>query len=211
MDAIIMAGGFGSRLGMGEKPCVELLGKPLISYVIDTLLNTESISGIYVAVSPATPKTASYVEEEYEGRVHVIPTGGGNYVGDMVYAVKAACISDPLMVLMSDLPLLTPNLLEKVISEYKNCGKPAMSIFSPISVCKSLGIRPDTVFNWEGGGKLIVPSGVNIMDGKNVDHEQEYVSLVMDDIEFALNINTVDDLNKCKEMILERKAKSIKN
>ena len=32
-----MAGGFGQRLGMGEKPCVELLGKPLISYVIDTL------------------------------------------------------------------------------------------------------------------------------------------------------------------------------
>nr|WP_321498159.1 NTP transferase domain-containing protein [uncultured Methanolobus sp.] len=211
MDAIIMAGGFGSRLGMGEKPCVELLGKPLISYVIDALQKTESIGDIYVAVSPATPRTASYVEEEYEGKVQVIPTGGGNYVGDMVYAVKAACISDPLMILMSDLPLLTPDLLEKVIDEYKVCGKPAMSIFSPISVCKNLGIRPDTVFNWGGEGKLIVPSGVNIMDGKDVEHEQEYVSLVMDDIEFALNINTVDDLKRCKEMILERDAGSIRN
>ncbi|WMW25243.1 NTP transferase domain-containing protein [Methanolobus sediminis] len=211
MDAIIMAGGFGSRLGMGEKPCVELLGKPLISYVIDTLQKTESIGDIYVAVSPATPKTASYVEEKYEGKVQVIPTGGGNYVGDMVYAVKAACISDPLLILMSDLPLLTPDLLEKVIAEYKVCGKPAMSIFSPISVCKSLGIRPDTVFNWGGEGKLIVPSGVNIMDGKDVDHEQDYVSLVMDDVEFALNINTVDDLKRCKEMISERDAKSIRN
>ncbi|MDK2826973.1 MAG: adenosylcobinamide-phosphate guanylyltransferase [Methanolobus sp.] len=211
MDAIIMAGGFGSRLGMGEKPCVDLLGKPLISYVIDALQKTESIGDIYVAVSPATPKTASFVEEEYEGNVQVIPTGGGNYVGDMVYAVKVACISDPLMILMSDLPLLTPALLEKVIAEYKTCGKPAMSIFSPISVCKSLGIRPDTVFNWGGEGKLIVPSGVNIMDGKDVEHEQEYVSLVMEDVEFALNINTVDDLKKCKEMILERDARSIKN
>jgi adenosylcobinamide-phosphate guanylyltransferase len=206
-----MAGGFGSRLGMGEKPCVELLGKPLISYVIDALQKTENIGDIYVAVSPATPKTASYVEEEYDGKVQVIPTGGGNYVGDMVYAVKAACISDPLMVLMSDLPLLTPELLEKVIAEYKVCGKPAMSIFSPISVCKSLGIRPDTVFNWGGEGKLIVPSGVNILDGKDVDHEQDYVSLVMDDVEFALNINTADDLKRCKEMILERDANSIKN
>jgi adenosylcobinamide-phosphate guanylyltransferase len=206
-----MAGGFGSRLGMGEKPCVELLGKPLISYVIDALQKTENIGDIYVAVSPATPKTASYVEEEYDGKVQVIPTGGGNYVGDMVYAVKAACISDPLMVLMSDLPLLTPELLEKVIAEYKICGKPAMSIFSPIYVCKSLGIRPDTVFNWGGEGKLIVPSGVNILDGKDVDHEQDYVSLVMDDVEFALNINTADDLKRCKEMILERDANSIKN
>ena len=204
-----MAGGFGSRLGMGEKPNVELLGKPLISYVIETLQKTESIGDIYVAVSPATPKTAAYVEEEYEGKVHVIPTGGGNYVGDMVYAVKAACISNPLMILMSDLPLLTPDILEKVIDEYKVCGKPAMSIFSPIYVCKSLGVRPDTVFNWDGD--LIVPAGVNILDGKDVDHEQDYVSLVLDDIELALNINTVDDLKRCKEMLLERNAGSVKN
>ncbi|MEZ5336114.1 MAG: NTP transferase domain-containing protein [Methanolobus sp.] len=209
MDAIIMAGGFGSRLGMGEKPYVELLGKPLISYVIETLQKTPGIGEIYVAVSPATPKTASFVEEEYEGKVQVIPTGGGNYVGDMVYAVKVAGITKPLMVLMSDLPLLTPELLEKVIEEYSRCGKPAMSIFSPINVCKNMGIRPDTVFNWDG--ELIVPSGINILDGGDVDSEQDYVSLVMEDREIALNINTPDDLKRCKELLLERDAKSIKN
>ena len=209
MNAIIMAGGFGSRLGMGEKPCVELLGKPLISYVIEILQRTESIGDIYVAVSPATPKTASFVQEQYDDKVMVIPTAGGNYVGDMVYAVKAACITDPLMILMADLPLLTPELLEKVIKEYKTCGKPAMSIFSPIHVCKSLGIRPDTVFNW--GGKLIVPSGINILDGNDVDHEQDYVSLVLDDIELALNVNTSEDLERCKNMLLKRNSGSLKN
>ncbi len=211
MDAIIMAGGFGSRLDMGEKPCVDLLGKPLITYVIDTLLRTESIGDIYVAVSPATPRTASFIQEKYDDKVMVIPTGGGNYVGDMVYAVKVACITEPLLILMADLPLLTPELLEKVIEEYKVCGKPAMSIFSPICVCKSLGIRPDTVFNWEGKGELIVPSGINIMDGNDVDHEQDYVSLVLDDIELALNINTVEDLQRCKDILLERKAESLSN
>ncbi|WP_094229177.1 NTP transferase domain-containing protein [Methanolobus psychrotolerans] len=209
MNAIIMAGGFGSRLGMGEKPCVELLGKPLISYVIDTLQRTESIGDIYVAVSPATSKTASFVQKEYDGNIKVIPTGGGNYVGDMVYAVKAAGIKDPLLILMADLPLLTHELLEKVISEYKICGKPAMSIFTPISLCKSLGIRPDTVFNWDG--KLIVPSGINILDGNDVDNEQDYISLVLDDIELALNVNTADDLQRCKDMLLERKSGSLRN
>jgi adenosylcobinamide-phosphate guanylyltransferase len=204
-----MAGGFGSRLGMGEKPCVELLGKPLISYVIDVLVRTESIEDIYVAVSPATPNTASFVENEYDGTVQVIPTGGGNYVGDMVYAVKVAGITEPLLILMADLPLLTPELLEKVIDEYNVCGKPAMSIFSPIYVCKSLGIRPDTVFNWDG--KLIVPSGINILDGSNVDHEQDYVSFVLENIEIALNINTPEDLKKCKDMLLERGMDPIKN
>ncbi len=203
MNAIIMAGGFGSRLGMGEKPFVKLLGKPLISYVIDTLQATESIDDIYVAVSPATPKTESFIQKEYGGKVKTIPTGGGNYVADMVYAVKYAEIKEPLMILMADIPLLTTRLFENVIEEYKRCKKPAMSIFSPISVCKELGVRPDTVFNWEG--KLIVPSGINILDGADVDNEQEYVSLVLDDIEVALNINTAKDLERCKELLLEKR------
>ena len=46
MDAIVMAGGFGQRLGMGEKPCVELLGKPLIAYVIDTLRAAKGIDRV---------------------------------------------------------------------------------------------------------------------------------------------------------------------
>ncbi|WP_340818072.1 NTP transferase domain-containing protein [Methanolobus sp. WCC4] len=209
MKAIVMAGGLGSRLGMGEKPCVEVLGKPLISYVLETLQETESIDEIFVAVSPATPDTASYVEKEYAGEIPVIHTGGGNYVGDMVYAVKVAGITEPLMVLMADLPLLNPDLLEKVIGEYKECGKPAMSIFSPIHVCKGLGIRPDTVFNWDG--KLIVPSGINILDGNDVENEQEYISLVLDDMEFALNINTPEDLKRCKDMLLEKGQPSVTN
>ncbi|TGC09133.1 NTP transferase domain-containing protein [Methanolobus halotolerans] len=207
MDAIIMAGGFGSRLGMGEKPVVELLGKPLISYVIDALGSTENIGKIYVAVSPATPITASIVQNRYKDRVKIIDTMGGNYVADMVYAVKSAKISEPVMVLMSDIPLLSVKLIEHIIKEYQNCETPAMSVFSPIYVCKGLGIRPDTVFNWNG--KLIVPAGINILDGKDVEQEQAYVSLVMEDIELALNINTVDDLQKCKEILSEKKEQML--
>jgi adenosylcobinamide-phosphate guanylyltransferase len=202
-----MAGGFGSRLGMGEKPKVELLGKPLISYVIDALENTGRIGNVYVAVSSATPSTGDLVESLYEGRVKVIETGGGNYVGDMIFAVKSAGIEDPVLILMADIPLLNPELIEYIISEYEKCGKPAMSVFSPISVCKNLGIRPDTVFHW--GGKLIVPSGINILDAKDVDNEQDYVSLVLDCEELALNINTVSDLQKCKEILSGKSNKTV--
>jgi adenosylcobinamide-phosphate guanylyltransferase len=83
MDAIVMAGGFGQRLGMGEKPCVELLGKPLIAYVIDTLRASKGIDRVFVAVSPVTPKTEIMIHERYKGEVRVIRTFGGNYVGDM--------------------------------------------------------------------------------------------------------------------------------
>ncbi|MDP2215693.1 MAG: NTP transferase domain-containing protein [Methanolobus sp.] len=204
MDAIIMAGGFGSRLGMGEKPTVELLGRPLISYVIDALERTPEVGKIHVAVSPATPNTGSVILNRYNGRVGVINTGGGNYVADMVYAVQDAGITEPVLIMMSDIPLLDPEIIGHIIRKYETCGTPAMSVFSPIWVCKGLGIRPDTVFNWEG--KLIVPAGVNILDGKDVEREQAYVSLVLENVELALNVNTVADLEKCKEVLLEKIA-----
>lgn len=199
MDAIVMAGGLGKRLGMGEKPCIEVLGKPLISYVVDALEGSEKIDRIFVAVSPATPNTEYVILNYYGGRVKVIRTTGRNYVGDMVYAVESAGIVDPVLIIMSDLPLIRPDLVDSIIGEYKKCGKPAMSVHVPISVCKNLGVRPDTVFNRDGN--LIVPTGVNILDGKDIHQEQEDFNLVLEDPELALNINTVDDLKRCKDML----------
>ena len=199
MDAIVMAGGLGKRLGMGEKPCIELLGKPLISYVVDALDGAKKIDRIFVAVSPATPNTESVILHYYNGRVKVIRTTGENYVGDMVYAVESAGIVDPVLVIMSDLPLIRPDLIDSVISEYEKCGMPAMSVHVPISVCKNLGVRPDTVFN--RNGNLIVPTGVNILDGKDIHQEQEDFNLILEDTELALNINTVEDLKQCKKLL----------
>lgn len=199
MDAIVMAGGLGKRLGMGEKPCIEILDRPLISYVVDALDGAKKIDRIFVAVSPATPNTELIILNYYNGRVKVIRTTGGNYVGDMVYAVESAGIVDPVLIIMSDLPLIRPDLIDSVISEYEKCGKPAMSVHVPISVCKNLGVRPDTVFN--RNGNLIVPTGVNILDGKDIHQEQEDFNLILEDTEFALNVNTVEDLKQCKKLL----------
>lgn len=202
MDAVVMAGGLGTRLGMGEKPCIDLLGKSLISYVIDALEGAEHIGRIFVAVSPATPNTEKTVLERYDGKVQVIRTPGGNYVGDMVYAVETAGIREPVLIIMSDLPVITPEILDFIVQEYEKCGKPAMSVYVPISVCKELGTRPDTVFNKEG--KLIVPTGVNVLDGRYIHEEQEDFNLILEDPELALNVNTVEDLKRCKDILLKK-------
>jgi len=199
MDAVVMAGGLGKRLGMGEKPCIELLGKPLITYVINALDKADRIGRIFTAVSPATPNTGSIVLNHYRGRIKVIRTPGGNYVGDMVYAVRTAGIVEPVLIIMSDLPLITPELIDLIIDEYERCGKPALSVHVPISVCRSLGIRPDTVFNRDG--KLIVPIGVNILDGQNIHKEQDDFNLILENPELALNINTVNELSRCKQLL----------
>ncbi|MGP8320999.1 MAG: NTP transferase domain-containing protein [Methanosarcinaceae archaeon] len=199
MDAIVMAGGLGKRLGMGEKPCIKVMGKPLISYVLDTLEESRKIKRIFVAVSPATPNTATVVLNYYEGRIKIIRTSGGNYVGDMVYAVESAGIIEPVLVIMSDLPLINPDLIDSIINEYEKCGKPAMSVHVPISICRNLGIRPDTVFN--RNGNLIVPTGINILNGKNIHQEQEDFNLILEISELAMNINTVDELKQFKDLL----------
>ncbi|MFP4655607.1 MAG: NTP transferase domain-containing protein [Methanohalobium sp.] len=202
MDVVIMAGGRGTRLGMGEKPCVQILRHPLISYVIDALDKAKNIGQIYVAVSHATPNTEKYVSNKYQGQVKVIKTVGGDYVGDMICAVENAGIKEPVMIIMSDLALITPELIDEIIDEYYKCGKPALSVHVPISVCKKLGLRPDTVFNREGN--LIVPTGVNVLDGKYIRQEQDDYNLIMENPQLALNINTPDDLERCENKLLER-------
>jgi adenosylcobinamide-phosphate guanylyltransferase len=196
-----MAGGQGLRLGMGEKPCVELLGKPLISYVIDSLERSSYIERIFVAVSPSTPATEELVNEKYGDHIQAINTNGDNYVGDMVYAVESSNIREPVMIIMSDLPMVTPKLIDSIIEAYQDCDSSSMSVFVPISLCKEVGIRPDTVFNWEGN--LIVPAGINILDGKFINEEQEYHNYMLDDPEIALNINTVDDMKRCEDLLMK--------
>lgn len=199
MDAIVMAGGFGQRLGMGEKPCVELHGKPLIAYVIDTLRAAKNIDRVFVAVSPVTPRTEIMIQERYKGEVRVIRTFGGNYVGDMIHAVETAETAGPIMIIMSDLPLVNPELIDSIIERYKEEGKPALSVYVPINICKGAGIRPDTVFNKDG--KLIVPAGINILDSFQIRHEQEDFNLILDNPKIAINVNTVKDLQRCKDLL----------
>ena len=205
MDAFIMAGGQGLRLGMGEKPCVDLLGKPMICYVVDALEESESIGDVYVTVSPFTPHTEKVVQNCYEGKVETIDTAGDNYVGDMVYAVEQAKVAEPLMVIMSDLPLITASLIDSIVEEYYRCGKPSMSVFIPLSLCKEVGLRPDTVFNWSGN--LIVPTGINILDGSKIREEQEYYNYLLEDPEVALNVNTAEDLQRCTDILETRQNK----
>ena len=207
MHAVVMAGGVGSRFftngWSGEKPMVELRGAPLITYMIDTLMRSRSIDRIFVVTSPSVPRTKEYLESRKGyGNVEVIPAPGLGYVGDMVHGIRAARIREPVLVVMSDLPLVTPELIDRVVAIYNQRDEPALSVHTPLSVCTKLGQRPTTVFNRDC--ELIVPCGINILDGRLIDEEQSDFNLILDEIEVALNVNTVDDLLRCERIMQER-------
>ncbi|CAD6492407.1 MAG: Adenosylcobinamide-phosphate guanylyltransferase [Candidatus Argoarchaeum ethanivorans] len=201
MDAFIMAGGRGTRLNKGEKPLLRLLGKPLITYSIDVLKKTSLINQFFIITSSNTPGTTNWLAKYYP-EIPVIKTPGEGYVPDMVNAVKKSGVKGALLVIMSDLPLITPTLIERIIHIYKEKGTDALSVHLPIDICKKFGQRPDTVFHKDC--ELIVPVGINILNVDKIDSEQEDYNYLLDETNMILNVNTIEDYYICKEILNQK-------
>jgi len=195
LDALVMAGGKGSRLRMGEKPLVKLFGRPLIDYVVSALLDS-SADRIFVAVTKNVPMTEGWARER---ELAVVDTSGKGFVADMVEAVEKAGVIQPILIIMADLPLITPDLIDEIMETYEERSEPALSTHTPLNLHGRLGRRPDSLFNYRG--QLIVPSGINILDGANIREEQEDYHLIMERIELAVNVNVVEDLKLCESII----------
>jgi adenosylcobinamide-phosphate guanylyltransferase len=190
-----MAGGRGSRLKMGEKPLVTLFGRPLIDYVA-LALEDSSVDRIFVATTDNVPRTRVWAIER---GLSVMETGGYGYVADMIEAVKKAEVKDPIMIIMADLPLVTSDLIDDIIEVYEQRPEPALSTHTPLDLHSRLGRRPDSLFNYQG--RLIVPAGINVLDGADIEKEQEDFHLIMERIELAVNVNVAGDLMLCERIM----------
>ena len=82
MRALIMAGGAGSRLNLGEKPLITLCGRPMIEYITDafTAAGFEPV----VAASMKTPMTVNWCRAR---GIAICKAEGKGYVEDMVESV----------------------------------------------------------------------------------------------------------------------------
>ena len=190
-----MAGGRGSRLKMGEKPLVTLFGRPLIDYVA-LALEDSSVDRIFVATTENVPRTQKWAMER---GLTVMETGGYGYVADMIEAVKTAEVTDPIMIIMADLPLVTSDLIDEIIEVYEGRPEPALSTHTPLDLHSRLGRRPDSLFNYQG--RLIVPAGINVLDGTEIEKEQEDFHLILERIELAVNVNVAGDLMLCEKIM----------
>ncbi|MCK4937844.1 MAG: NTP transferase domain-containing protein [Methanosarcinales archaeon] len=199
MDALLMAGGRGSRMTLPiEKPLLEINGRKLIEYAMDALEGSRYVDNIYIAASKNGPDTVKWLEGSARD-VNVVNTAGDGYVSDMVDAIRKAGIKGPVLIVMADLPLITPGLLDEVIVLYSKVPQPALSVYNLLSVCRSKGLRPDTVFNKDG--QLIVPSGINILDADNINEEQDDYNYILNNHKIAVNVNTVEDLEICSKFM----------
>jgi len=191
-----MAGGRGSRLKMGEKPLVTLFGRPLIDYVV-MALEDSSANRIFAAVTENVPETRVWAEER---GLEILDTPSRGFVADMVFAIKSTDVTGPIMIIMADLPLVTPDLIDDIAQIYEGRPEPALSTHTPLHLHNLLGRRPDSLFNYPG--QLIVPSGINILEGADIEREQEDYHLILERMELAVNVNVADDLRLCEKILL---------
>jgi len=202
VQALVMAGGKGNRLALREeKPLLEIGAVPVIERVLTALNEAKKVESIVVAVSPHTPRTAMHMKNL---GIKVVKTPGKEYVYDLRYAVKKLRLKTAL-ILASDLPLITGEIIDEVIMSYENCGKTSLAVVVPMATKQKLGLGADYAFSM--GKQLVVPAGINVIDGKKIDDEEaEQAYCVIDKDEVAVNINTVADLKIASNLLKKRKS-----
>ena len=186
--AILMAGGMGTRLKVPcEKPLFKLHDKPLIKYVIDNLKSSRLIDKIVIAVSPNTRQTTEYLRslnEDYK----ILDTSGDDYLKDLSYILdyfEKRSKEDILVFINADLPFISSQTIDDVITHYLDSDKDALSVLVPVEVFEDLGLE----YSYDFEGK--VPSGLNILRSENIIQDEN--QLVLAKVELALNINTIPD------------------
>jgi adenosylcobinamide-phosphate guanylyltransferase len=194
MYALIMAGGSGNRLNLGEKPLISLCGRPMISYVIDAFC-----AGGFdpvVAASPKTPMTMNWCRAQ--GIAFCKPEGRG-YIEDMISAVETLDEKHPLFVCVSDIPCITANVIRQIADTYHMSGKDACSAWVPADLVQSC--RSDMSYSEKVNGIEACPAGINILRGDLILQPQEELQILLREPGLALNVNTRADLAIAEKFI----------
>ena len=197
MHALIMAGGSGSRLNLGEKPLILIGGKPMVSYVIDAFLSAgfEPV----VAASPRTPMTVNWCRAH---GISVCKADGGGYIEDMISAVRIMDEQLPLFICVSDIPCITPEIIRTVAEAYYSSGRDSCSVWVPAGLVRSC--REVMPYRKDVRGIEACPAGVNILRGDLIDQPQDELEVLLNEPGLALNVNTRDDRERAEDFLKRR-------
>lgn len=198
--ALVMAGGKGLRLKSDiEKPLYPLNDRPLMSYVLDNINESELIEKTVVAVSPNAPNTKDFLINElgfskfddsfYESEKNnfYLDTLGQGFVDDLsniLEIFESSSKENILIFINADLPLVGADIIDEILNFYLSQDKPALSVSVPVGIFEEYGIN----YSYEFNGN--VPSGINILRSENVVQEEEL--LIISRYELIFNVNTIE-------------------
>ena len=199
MHALIMAGGSGTRLNLGEKPLILVGGRPMISYVIDAF----SAAGFkpLVAASLSTPMTINWCRAQ---GVTVCNAGGAGYVEDMISVVRIMDERHPLFISVADIPCITPEIIRTIAKAYFSSGKDGCSTWIPAGLVTSC--RGGMPYRKTVNGAEACPAGINILRGDLIDQPQDELELLLNEPGLALNVNTRDDRARAEDFLKHKSS-----
>jgi adenosylcobinamide-phosphate guanylyltransferase len=203
VPALVMAGGRGSRMGLStEKPLLPFLGKPLIDWVAEAIIEAKKVSEFYVITSANTPQTEKYCKSKSWKILH---TDAKGYHNDLKQAVSMANLTGPVLTMPSDVPAITGQVLDKIVDSFELCGKDFLAVFVPIKSRQDLGLSISSTDEYKGVSYAV--SGVNIINGTKIlgEGKIETSAIITDETEVLLNINTTKDLEIAQNIMLKTK------
>jgi adenosylcobinamide-phosphate guanylyltransferase len=186
---LIMAGGRAIRMGSEtEKPLINFNGESMIKWVIKALEGASEIEEIVVATSPHTPKTQ---ETAKELGLQVIETKGRDYISDAQEAIRKL-IPKTVLVICSDLPSVSSQLIDEIIRQYAECGKPSLKVVTQSGLPKD---SDQLNHSFEPNDDNVISAGINVIDSLHINEPQiDEAILLVESAEVGVNINTPEDL-----------------
>lgn len=192
MEALIMAGGKGSRMRElpVEKPMIEINGIPSVERMIHTLRESGRIDRILVSVSHNTPLTERHIADM---GIEVIMTTGDDYVSDLHEAFRLL-EGRYVLTIPADMPLLHSSTVSSFIDHFERNPNDSMTAIIREDVVIEAGMTPSYAFDLDG--ERWVLSGMNIMDRQKIldGVVVDYDYYRTDSVDLAMNMNTPGEL-----------------
>lgn len=186
MLGLILAGGLGSRLGLGEKPLVRVRDQPMLWYVVRAFI--EAGEEAIVVTTRRTPYTANWCRAQ---GIETVLTGGAGYIDDIAEAATLLDLDAPFFTCGADLPCLTGAVIRSVASAHRQSALPACSTWVPVALREARGYSVHS--SLQIGQALVTPAGLNILNGSMMDREQEELQIISADLALVCNVNTRAD------------------
>jgi adenosylcobinamide-phosphate guanylyltransferase len=177
---------------------LPFLGKPLLDWVAEAVLNAKNVSEFYVITSSNTPKTEQHCREKGWKTVH---TDAKGYHNDLKQAIRRLGWMGPVLTMPSDVPAITGPILDKVINEFEASGKEFLAVFVPIEKRQSLGLSISSTDEYRGVWYAV--SGVNVINGEKTlgEGKIETAALITEEIQVVLNVNTTKDFEVAEKLL----------
>lgn len=197
MDALIMAGGKGTRMGRCgiEKPMQPVGGVPTIQRVVSAVSRSKSVSRVVVSVSSNTPETERFLKSK---GVETIRTSGDGFMEDL-HAALEVLDSDFVLTVPSDLPMIMTWEVNAFAEFFRPEMESAIVVVDEDTVLGT-GVKPSYVVELDDGRWVF--SGLCIVDRKKtlegVYLNEEYMRTDWADI--AVNVNTKHELDLARAM-----------